>query len=250
MSCEFCKSGCEPCCPHLQSYGFDRDGTFQEYVVVRGVDAARIAPATDMAQAAPILCGGVTVYKALKEAKLQAGQIVAVTGAGGGLGSLAIQYAKAMGLRVFAIDHDNKKEHCLELGAEWFLDGFQDGQKIVKDVREITNGGPHGVVSLAVAKAPMEQAMEYIRKNGTVVYVGLPKDSKVTFDTAPFIFNANKIVGSIVGNRLDVDEALEFVSRGVVKVPLELIKLEDVERIYREMLDGTIKSRAVIDFSL
>ncbi|CAD6198925.1 unnamed protein product [Caenorhabditis auriculariae] len=250
LTCEFCKSGVEPCCPDLQSYGFTRDGTFQEYVVVRGVDAARIAPSTDMAQAAPILCGGVTVYKALKEARIQAGQIVALTGAGGGLGSLAIQYAKAMGFRVLALDHADKKDHCLKLGAEWFVDGFQDGKKIINKVKEITKGGPHAVVSLAVAKSPMEQALEYIRKNGTVVYVGLPKDSKVTFDTSPFIFNANKIVGSIVGNRLDVDEALEFVTRGVVKVPLELIKLEDTERIYRQMLDGTIKSRAVIDFSL
>lgn len=249
LNCEYCKKGHEPLCMHKQNCGIDRCGTFQEYLVIRGVDAAKISKNTDLAAAAPILCAGVTVYKALKESNVRPGQIVLLTGAGGGLGSLAIQYANAMGMRVLAVDHISKKEHCMKMGAEWFLDAFNT-ENIVKTVTEMTDGGPHGVINLAVAKKPMEDAIQYVRKRGTVVLVGLPKDSVISFDVFPFIFNAITIKGSIVGSRLDVDEAMEFVTRGIVKVPLELIKLEDVPKVYDKMLEGKITSRAVVDFSL
>ncbi|CAP39759.1 Protein CBR-SODH-1 [Caenorhabditis briggsae] len=249
LNCEFCKKGHEPLCHHIQNYGFDRSGTFQEYLTIRGVDAAKINKETNLAAAAPILCAGVTVYKALKESNVKPGQIIVLTGAGGGLGSLAIQYANAMGMRVVAMDHSSKEAHCKNLGAEWFVDAF-DTPDIVSHITKLTEGGPHGVINFAVARKPMEQAVEYVRKRGTVVFVGLPKDSKVTFDTTPFIFNAITIKGSIVGSRLDVDEAMEFVTRGIVKVPLELVKLEDVPAVYQRMIDGKITSRAVVDFSM
>ncbi|CAI5443163.1 unnamed protein product [Caenorhabditis angaria] len=248
-NCEYCKKGHEPLCHHIKSYGVDCPGTYQEYITIRGVDATKIDPEMDLAEAAPILCAGVTVYKALKESHVLPGQIVVLTGAGGGLGSLAIQYAKAMGMRVVAIDHESKKEHCLGLGAEWFIDAF--GTKdIVERVRELTNGGPHGVINFAVAKKAMENAVQYVRKRGTVVLVAIPKDSKIEIDTTHLIFNMITIKGSIVGSRLDVDEAMEFVKRGIVKVPIELVRLQDVREIYQKMLEGKISSRAVVDFSL
>ncbi|CAB3398582.1 unnamed protein product [Caenorhabditis bovis] len=249
LNCEFCKKGHEPLCVHKKNCGIDRSGTFQEYLAIRGVDAAKINKKTDLAAAAPVLCAGVTVYKALKESNVRPGQIILLTGAGGGLGSLAIQYANAMGMRVLAMDHGSKKEHCMKMGAEWFLDAFET-EDIIETVTEMTDGGPHGVINLAVAKKPMEDAIQYVRKRGTVVLVGLPKDSVISFDIVPFIFNAITIKGSIVGSRLDVDEAMEFVTRGIVKVPLELIKLDDVPKVYQKMLDGKITSRAVVDFSL
>ncbi|CAI2353893.1 unnamed protein product [Caenorhabditis sp. 36 PRJEB53466] len=249
LNCEFCKKGHEPLCHHIQNYGFSCHGTFREYITIRGVDSIRVTNEMNLAAAAPILCGGVTAYKALKETDVKPGQTVVLTGAGGGLGSLAIQYANAMGMRVVAVDHKSKMEHCKSLGAEWFVDAF-DTPNIVEHITRITEGGPHGVVNFAVAKKPMEQALEYVRKRGTVVFVGLPKDSKVTFDTTPFIFNAITMKGSIVGSRMDVDEAMEFVARGIVKVPLELVKLEDVPSVYKKMQEGKVNSRAVVDFSL
>lgn len=109
---------------------------------------------------------------------MKPGQIVVLTGAGGGLGSFGIQYAKAMGMRVVAVDHISKEDHCRNLGAEWFVDAF-DTPDIVAHIRKLTNGGAHGVVSFAAAKKPMEYALEYVRKRGTVVFVGLPKDGTV-----------------------------------------------------------------------
>uniref|UniRef100_A0A1I7UBW4 alcohol dehydrogenase n=1 Tax=Caenorhabditis tropicalis TaxID=1561998 RepID=A0A1I7UBW4_9PELO len=249
LNCEYCKTGHEPLCDRIQNYGFDCHGTFQEYMTIRDVDAIKISKDMNLASAAPVLCGGVTAYKALKEANLKSGQIVAITGAGGGLGSFGIQYAKAMGLRVIAIDHSSKKEHCEDLGAEWFVDGFETSE-IVDHIKKITNGGPHGVVSFVSAKKPMEQALEYVRKRGTVVLVGLPKDSQILVNTTLLIFNSITIKGSLIGSRLDTDEALDFVSRGVVKVPLEFVRLEDVPIVYEKMKEGKVNSRVVVDFSL
>ncbi|CAO4379392.1 unnamed protein product [Caenorhabditis nigoni] len=249
FNCEYCKTGNEPLCNKISNNGFDRHGTFQEYVTTRAIDAIRIPKDLNLASAAPVLCGGVTAYKALKEANVKPGQIVAITGAGGGLGSFGIQYARAMGLRVIAIDHSEKKDHCLSLGAEWFVDAFNT-ENLTDHIKYITNGGPYGIVNFAAAKKPMEQAFEYIRKRGTIVLVGFPKDSKILIDTTPLIFNAITVKGSIIGSRLDTEEALEFVARGAVKVPLEMVKLEDVSKIYKKMEDGKINSRVVVDFSL
>ena len=137
LNCEYCKKGHEPLCRHIQNYGFDRSGTFQEYLTIRGVDAAKISKKTDLASAAPILCAGVTVYKALKESNVAPGQIIVLTGAGGGLGSLAIQYACAMGMRVIAMDHKSKESHCKNLGAEWFVDAFNTPD-MVKHITEVS----------------------------------------------------------------------------------------------------------------
>lgn len=111
---------------------------------------------------------GVTVYTALRESGVRPKEIVAITGAGGGLGSLCIQYARAMGLRVLAIDMGEKEEHCKEMGAEFFVDPTKS-KNIVEEVRKLTDGGPHAVINLATAEKPMDQACEYVRTRGSVV---------------------------------------------------------------------------------
>lgn len=110
-----------------------------------------------------MLCAGITVYKGLKESGARPGQTVAIVGAGGGLGSLATQYAKAMGLRVIAIDTgEEKKKMCTEqLGAAAFVD-FAESSNIVKDVQAATEDGlgPHAVILVAVNEKPFQQAAE------------------------------------------------------------------------------------------
>lgn len=141
MSCEFCMQGAEPNCPMADLSGYTHDGSFAQYATADAVQAARIRQTTKLDEVAPILCAGVTVYKALKTADLRPGQWVAISGAGGGLGSLAIQYAKAMGLRVLAIDGgDDKAKLCTDLGAEVFVD-FTKSKDIIKDVVAATHGG-------------------------------------------------------------------------------------------------------------
>ncbi|KAH8434650.1 alcohol dehydrogenase [Aspergillus melleus] len=119
MACEFCKQSDEPLCPNASLSGYTVDGTFQQYAVAKATHASHLPKNVPLDAVAPILCAGLTVYKGLKESGARPGQTVAIVGAGGGLGSLAQQYAKAMGLRIIAIDSgDEKKAMCEELGSE------------------------------------------------------------------------------------------------------------------------------------
>lgn len=119
LSCEFCKSSDEPLCAEAQLSGYTVDGTFQQYAIGKAAHVCRLPKDVPLDAVAPILCAGITVYKGLKESGARPGQTVAIVGAGGGLGSLAQQYAKAMGLRVIAIDGgDEKRAECESLGAE------------------------------------------------------------------------------------------------------------------------------------
>lgn len=127
MTCEFCESGHESNCPDADLSGYTHDGSFQQFATADAIQAAKIQQGTDLAEVAPILCAGVTVYKALKEADLKAGDWVAISGAAGGLGSLAVQYATAMGYRVLGIDAGEEKEKL-----------FQDATKAVSGLNRKT----------------------------------------------------------------------------------------------------------------
>ena len=152
-----------------------------------------------------------------------------------------------MGMRVLAIDVGEAKEkHCRSLGAEFFVDAVAT-PNVVETITKLTNGGPHGVINVATAEKPIEQAVEYVRTRGTVVLVSLPKDAKLKADVFWTVFRAVTIKGSYVGNRQDADEALDFMTRNSIKIPVEIVKLEDVKSVYDRMLKGTITSRAVID---
>lgn len=119
LTCEFCKQSDESVCPHAALSGYTVDGTFQQYAVGKAAHASNLPKHVPFDAVAPVLCAGVTVYKGLKESGARAGQTVAIVGAGGGLGSLAIQYAKAMGMRPIAVDGgEEKRAMCQDLGAE------------------------------------------------------------------------------------------------------------------------------------
>ncbi|CAD5216924.1 unnamed protein product [Bursaphelenchus xylophilus] len=246
LCCEYCKRGYETNCENMINSGFTRDGTFQQYAVVRGTEAAPIPEGLDMAKVAPILCAGVTVYKALKTSKVKAGQIVAITGAGGGLGSCAIQYAKAMGMRVLALDTSAKEEHCRSLGADLFLDPFKCPD-IVSAVQLLTSGGPHGVINLAASVRAMDDAAKYVRTRGVVVLIALPPDAKMSIEVIPSIVRTITVTTSAVGSRQDVDEALEFFARGQIKIPVEIATLEDLPKTFERMQKCEISGRVVLD---
>lgn len=249
LSCEFCVTSKESNCPHADLSGYTHDGSFQQYATTDAVHAARIPKGTDLAQVAPILCAGITVYKALKTADLTAGQWVAISGAGGGLGSLAIQYAKAMGYRVLAIDGGaDKGEFVKSLGAETYVDFFES-KDVVKDVVAATNGGPHGVINVSVSEKAMQQSVEYVRSAGTVVLVGLPAGAKVLASVFEAVVKSVSIKGSYVGNRADTAEAIDFFTRGLIKCPIKIVGLSELPKVYDLMSQGKILGRYVVDTS-
>lgn len=251
LSCDFCQQSDEPLCAKATMSGYTVDGTFQQYCIAKAAHIARIPKECDLEAISPILCAGITVYKGLKESGARPGQTVAVVGAGGGLGSLACQYAKAMGLRVIAIDSgDEKKKMCTEkLGAETFVD-FANG-KVVDEVKAATADGlgPHAVLLVAVTEKPFQQATEYVRPRGTVIAIGLPAGAYLKAPVFETVARMVRIQGSYVGGRRDTAEAIEFFRRGLINAPYKSIGMSELQKVYDLMHEGKIAGRYVVDTS-
>ncbi|CBQ72223.1 probable ADH1-alcohol dehydrogenase I [Sporisorium reilianum SRZ2] len=249
LNCSFCRTGAEPNCPHAQCSGFSVDGSFQKYAVSYANHLSIIPDGLPLDQAAPILCAGVTVYKALKEAQLVPGQWVAIPGAGGGLGHLAVQYAVAAGYRVIAIDTGADKKHlCESLGAERFID-FKTSKSFVDDIKAATPDGfgPQAAVVAASGAAAYELALDYIRPRGVLVAVGLPGQADIKANVFFTVFRSVRIVGSYVGNRQDAQEALDIAAAGKVKTHFKTLGLSQLPQVYEDMQSGKIAGRIVLD---
>ncbi|KAI5867905.1 dehydrogenase-like protein [Durotheca rogersii] len=251
LSCSFCQQSDESLCPTPLLSGYTVDGSFQQYAIGKAAHVARIPKECSLEAVSPILCAGLTVYKALKESGARPGQQVAIVGAGGGLGSLAIQYAKAMGLHAIAIDGGEEKgKMCKELGAGTYID-FSTSKNLVQEVKAATPDGfgPHAVLLLAVSEGPFQQASEYVRSRGTIVCVGLPANAFLkapVFDTVVRMIN---IKGSYVGNRQDTAEAIDFFRRGLIKAPYKVVGLSQLQEVFDLMEAGKIAGRYVVDTS-
>ncbi|VTO84136.1 unnamed protein product [Fusarium graminearum] len=247
MSCEQCRQSNESLCSHASLSGYTVDGSFQQYAVGKAAHVARIPKDCDLAGVAPILCAGLTVYKALKSSNVRPGQSVVIAGAGGGLGVFAIQYAKAMGLHVTALDGgEEKRKVCTELGADTFID-FKTSADIVGEIKNATRGlGPDAVLLLAASEKPFQQASQYVKSKGTIVCVGLPANA---FVKAPVFDTVVSIKGSYVGNRQDAAEAIEFYRQGLIHAPYKIVGLSELQKVYDMMIAGNIAGRYVVDTS-
>ena len=193
-----------------------------------------------------MICAGITSYKGLKETQARPGQWVVVSGIGG-LGHLGVQYAKAMGLQVCAVDIDEGKlEHARRLGADAVVNA-KTGDPVAA-VRKLTGGGAHGVVITAPSLPAFKQGVGMTRKHGTCVLVGIPPGD---FPTPLFDVVANCITirGSFVGNRRDMAEALAFAADGRVKAEIELQPLSAINAIFERLTKGEVPSRVVLDFA-
>ncbi|KAL9125049.1 MAG: hypothetical protein Q9217_005688 [Psora testacea] len=250
LACEFCQTGDEPLCPKAFLSGYTVDGTFQQYCIAKAMHVARIPKEVPLDAVAPVLCAGITVYRGLKESGARPGQTVAIVGAGGGLGSLACQYAKAMGLQVIGIDTGDEKKEMVkgQLGAKAFVD-FATSQNVIKDVQAATEDGtgPHAVLLVAVNEKPFQQATEYVRRKGTVVVIGVPANAFLKAPVFETVCGMKTIKGSYVGNRKDTIEALDFFKRGLIKAPFKTIGLSELQKVYDLMHEGKIAGRYVLD---
>jgi propanol-preferring alcohol dehydrogenase len=248
--CEFCIAGEEPLCLEAKCSGINAQGSFMQYCPAYTSQLTPIPDNLDMAEAAPILCAGVTVYKALKNSKARAGQWIAIPGAGGGLGSLAVQYAKWMGLKVIAIDTGaEKKKYCEEIGAAAWVD-FKESKDIVAAVKAATQDGlgPHAAIITSPKPEAYLIAMEYIRPRGTVVAVGLPPaGAYVKADVFFTVLHNKTLTSSYVGNRQDAIEALQIVADGHVKCRIQTVPFNTLEKVYTQMEEGSLVGRAVLD---
>lgn len=249
LCCESCRKGAEIDCPEAVISGYSQNGTFQQYALADAIQAAQIPKYMNLAEVAPVLCAGLTVYKALKTADLLSGEWVAISGAGGGLGTMAVQYAKAMGLRVLAIDGGKEKGDLVKcLGAEVYID-YTETDDLVGEVKKVTEGGPHGVINVSVSQNAISQSCQYARSRAKIVFVGLPPDAVCDTPVFDIVCKSLQIKGSSVGNRDDTAEALDFFGRGLIKSPIKIVGMSKLPEVFKLMEEGKILGRYVVDTS-
>ncbi|KAJ7932134.1 chaperonin 10-like protein [Mycena leptocephala] len=248
LNCEQCRKGREQNCLDAKLSGFTVDGTFQQYVVSYVNHVTPIPEGFDSNAAASILCAGVTVYRAIKYSQTSPGDWIVLPGAGGGLGHLAIQYAKVAGLQVIAVDTGaDKKKLCLELGADKWID-FQESKNIVEEIKAMTGGlGAHSALVTAASSSGYKQAIEYLRGGGTLMAVGLPGNASLEASIFFTVFKSISILGSYVGNRQDATEALAIAARGEVKCNYAVKELTDLSSVYEGMTKGYVAGRIVLE---
>ena len=240
--CEYCLTGWETLCPNQQNTGYSVDGGFAEYVLAPAAYVGRLPEGIDFVQAAPVLCAGLTTYKGLKETGAKPGEWVVVSGVGG-LGHLAVQYAKAMGLHVAAVDvAEEKLTLARELGAELTVNAETEdpAARIQKEI-----GGSHGVLITAVSPPAFRQGIGMLRRGGTCVLVGLPPGDfpAPIFDV---VLKRLTLRGSIVGTRKDLREALQFAAEGKVRSSVEAQPLEAVNSVFSRLRRGDVRGRVVL----
>jgi len=245
-SCNHCHGGWETLCESQDNAGYSVDGGYAEYVLADPDYVGHLPDDVDFVSMAPILCAGVTVYKGLKMTEVRPGQWVLISGIGG-LGHLAVQYARAMGMRVAAVDiAEDKLELAKELGADVTVNAANEdpGQAVKKAI-----GGVHGALVTAVSTPAFRQALDTMRRRGTLVLNGLPPGDfpLPIFDT---VLNGTTIRGSIVGTRIDLQESIEFATNGDVSVHIDTTEsLDHINEVFDRMRAGNISGRVVLDIA-
>lgn len=246
-ACEYCTTGRETLCRTVKNAGYSVDGGMAEQCILTADYAIKVPEGLDPAQASSITCAGVTTYKAIKEAQLQPGQWTVIFGAGG-LGNLAVQYAKKVfNTHVVAVDINNDKlALAKEVGADIVINGHE-----VDDVAALIQektGGAHSAVVTAVSKVAFNQAVDSVRAGGRVVAVGLPSEM-MDLSIVKTVLDGIQVIGSLVGTRKDLEEAFQFGAEGLVVPVVQKRPVSDAVDVFDEMEAGTIQGRMVLDFT-
>ena len=242
-ACELCASGWETLCPNARYTGYTVNGGFADYVVAESSFVGRVPDAVDPLDAAPLTCAGVTTYKAVKVSGARSSDLVAVFGIGG-LGHLAVQYARIAGATVAAVDlTDAKLEVAKRLGASYTVNSAR--QDPAAELQAL--GGADVAIVLAASPRAYEQAFACLRPNGTLVGVGLPADNTMRLPIFETVLRGIKIVGSLVGTRVDLKETFELHADGRTEIVRETRRLEQVNESITEVVQGEIEARIVFD---
>ncbi len=243
--CRYCEAGWETLCESQINMGYGMDGAYSDYAKAFQRHVVKVPAGIDPFEAAPLTCAGVTTYKAVKVSEARPATLAAVWGVGG-LGHMAVQYARAFGATVAAIDlHEDKLAHARALGAEYTINAAE--QDAVAELRKL--GGSDAAVVTAVSPTAFRQAFDGMARGGTLVFVGLPAHNEVKIPIFETVLNAITIRGSIVGTHLDLEEVFRLHAEGRTKVLYETRRLEQVNECFKQVLDeSTPQPRLVFGF--
>jgi len=242
--CRYCVGGWETYCVSPQYMGYTMDGGYAEFTVGYASHVVKVPEGVSSLDAAPVTCAGVTTYKALKVARPRPTETAMIVGIGG-LGHLALQYAKIFGTTTVAVDvEDDKLQLAKDLGADHVVDGRGDQAGQVSAL---------GGVDLAVVTVPSPAAMRAahasLNPNGRLVLVGLPADNRLELPVFETVLKGISVIGSLVGTRNDLAECFELQAQGRTRVVAETRRLEDVNECFEEVLAGRVPARLVFDLS-
>ena len=219
LNCDLCFSKKhETHCAKAVSTGLMVPGTYQQYITSPAKYTTRIPEGVDDFTAGPIMCSGSTIYKSLIESELKAGDWAVFPGGGGGVGHMGVQLAKAMGMRVIAIDGGAEKRKLCEevLKVDAFVD-FLESKSVEEDVIRLTGGkGADGVFVTAGSAAAYKSAPLMCGVGGRVMCIGLPPAALQVIagaDPAWYVFKNLHIIGTMVGSMEDTNKALDFAVR-------------------------------------
>ncbi len=243
--CTHCLGGWETLCESQSNTGYSVNGGFADYALADPAYVGHLPKDIGFVEIAPVLCAGVTVYKGLKVTDTRPGDWVVISGIGG-LGHMAVQYAKAMGLNVAAVDvEDDKLALARQLGASLTVNAktTDPAASLQKEI-----GGAHGALVTAVSPKAFEQALGMVRRGGTVSLNGLPPGD-FPLPIFDMVLRGVTVRGSIVGTRLDLQESLDFAARGQVRATVATEKLENINDVFARMHKGQIQGRIVLDMA-
>ncbi len=243
-NCRYCVTGWETYCTTPQFMGYTIDGSYAEYAIGYASHVVKVPAGISALDAAPLTCAGVTTYKAVKVAKPQPAETAMVVGIGG-LGHLALQYAKIFGSTTIAVDvEDEKLQLAKDLGADHVIDGRGDQQGELAAL-----GGVDVAVVTVPSPAAMKAAHASMNPNGRLILVGLPADNRFELPVFETVLKGISVIGSLVGTRQDLTETFDLHAQGRTKVILETRRLEDVNECFEEVLSGQVPARLVFDMT-
>ena len=241
-TCRYCLTGWETLCPAQQNTGYSVDGCYAEYFLAEAAFATPVPEGIDPFVAAPLTCAGVTTYKAVKVGNVRPGDLVLVSGIGG-LGHLALQYAKIFGGTVAAVDiTDEKLQLATDLGADIVIDArAEDPAEVLR-----RHGGADVAIGLAVDDRSFATAYAGLRRGGRLVLVALPASGTLALPVFDTVLNGTSVIGSIVGTRADLADVFGLHAAGRTRVSYETRPLADVNSAIDEVIHGKAKARIVL----
>lgn len=241
-TCDYCVTGWETLCEAQQNTGYSIDGGHAEYAVADARYVVGVPEGIDPAEAAPLTCAGVTTYKAVKVGGVSPGDRVAIFGVGG-LGHLALQYARIFGGETIAIDvTEEKLALAKQLGAAHVINAADTDP--VAEIEKL--GGADVAVVLAADPKVVEQAHTALRRGGRLILVSLPKDNVMALPIFQTVLKGIRVIGSIVGSRADLAEVFRLHAAGRTEVLYEPRPLEDINTAIDDVLAARVPARLVL----
>ena len=244
FTCDACRHGDFVNCAQGRVTGISRDGGYAEYMTASQHAAALVPDELDSYEAAPLLCAGITVYNAMRNSGARAGDTVAVQGIGG-LGHLALQFARRMGFRTVALSHgDSKRKLAMELGAHHYID-TSDG-KAAEELQKL--GGARLILATAPVSEAISAVFDGLGRNGELLVVAGATDP-IQVSPIQLIPGRRGVRGWPSGSAMDSEETLNFSGLSGVRTRIEKFPLEKANEAYAHMLANKARFRVVLEMS-